>query len=177
MFKKLFGRQIDFSSRLSPNELWRRITATSDAKRIAFFAASGFEGSRRFLYSVNGSEIKVNLRQRKKGIPPILTMKIEPTNYGCRILGNIAVEKTSWIFLAVLMIIFAVIGTALIYPMIGSLWTGQPLTKFTPFDFFALVFLVNVVILPVFINFKVRSDTNELFGWLESLIADSVIKS
>jgi len=174
---KGLGRKIDFAARLTPNEAWRRITATSDERKIAFFAASGFEGNQRFLYDVNGSEIKVRLRQRRKGFPPILTVKIEPTNYGCRIRGDVSVELSSWIILLVLTIIFLIIGMVTAFLIFGKLFAGVPLTNFSPWDFFGLLFFVNALVVPLTFISRARRDESELFEWLESLVADSAIKS
>lgn len=172
MLNKLFSEKIDLMTRLNPNELWRRVTATSDAKQVVFFAASGFAGDKRFLYTVSGSEIKVNLRQRRKGIPPILTMRIEPTAEGSRIKGKIAVEKSALLGLAV----FCALGAAAGYSAVGRIAAAQTLSSLTPFDLIPLVFLFNAFVLPSIIFFKIKRDRTEIFQWLKNLTADAVIK-
>ncbi len=176
MKNNIFGEKIDLTTRLHPNDLWRRVTATSDAQKIVFFAPTGFEGDKRFLYTVSGSEIKVRLRQRNKGIPPILKMKIEPTGEGSRILGKIAVEKSSWIFLSIFWLAFLTIGVIFLFSTTGKLLARQPFAAYTPFDLIAPFITINLLIFSLRVYFKVKRDTGELFKWLEKLIADSIIK-
>lgn len=169
-------RKFDFAIRFAPEEFWRRVTSTSDERKIAFFAPTGFEGSRRFLYDVNGSEIKVRLRQRRKGFPPILTMKIKPTNYGCRIYGDISVELSSWIFLLIFTIVFLIIGGVNAFPVFEKVFAGEPLTNFTPFNFFGLLFLFNAVTMPFIFILNARRDEDEIFQWIKSLVDDQIVR-
>ena len=168
------ANKIDFEVILTPDALWQRITTASDQKKIAFFNASGYEGNQPFLYETEGAQIKVRRRERRKNFPPILTMKILPTDYGSKITGNIAVETSSWIFLILMFSIFLITGGILTFFTISKILTGEGFTRFSPFDFVALLFLINAFILPVIFIVKVRRDKQKLFDWIRNLTADSL---
>jgi hypothetical protein len=174
---KLQHNKIDLDLRLAPSEAWRRITETSDLREIEFFARSRFRGDKPFHYRVYGSEINIQKRRNyRNDFSSSLTMKIEPTDYGCKLRGRFSAGIVPMIFIVCWLTILGNLSLVVIIDIFGKLSAGESLSKQEYLGFTPVVLFVFGLAMFFFARFVAKSEERAISVWLDDLFADSIIK-
>ncbi len=171
------NNEIDLDVRLSPNEAWQRITETSDLREIAFFAPSRFRGSKPFHYRVTGSEIDIRKRTSyRNDFSSSLTMKIEPTSYGCKLRGRFSAGIVTVIFIVCWLTVVGGFSLISIIDIFRRLSAGESLTDSAYLELFPLGMLAGGLAVFFFGRFLAKGEERAISAWLNDLFADSIIK-
>ena len=115
---------VDYGVRLSPGEARQRIFANSTLEQPNKISVPGFEADTPVLHTVNGAEI--NIRKRvyylNRNGQRVLTLRIEPTDNGSRLIGYFEKPKVSLMLVAALIvgtIVLLFIGPATAISVVG----------------------------------------------------------
>lgn len=168
---------IDYEVRLSPNEAWQRIAASSILEQPYNLTIPGFEGDKPVLCRVEGSEIKIRKRVYYKNRNQIfLSLRIEPTNYGSRLKGHFEMSKTPRLILAILMLIFPLFAFFLMNSdSVSQIIAGENIPV-NSLNFFPLLLYIVTVISLILGFILPKSEEQGIRQWLDDLFADVLIR-
>lgn len=174
---KFQNDKIDLDVRLTPSEAWRRITETSDLREFTFSARSKLTSCKPFTYRVNGNEINIRKRHNyRNDFSSSLTMKINPTDYGCKLQGRFSVGVVPVVFLICWLAIVGCFSLISMKDIFDRLSNGESLMNFAASDFTLIAMFVGGWAVFIIARFIAKGEEWAISLWLNDLFADSVIK-
>ena len=167
--------RVDYQLRIPPEEVWRRIVATSDERQVAFFSASRYHGEQPFLRSVSGNRITIDKRRfYRNDFSSSLIMVIEQTPTGSRLRGNFTMGVLPKIFLTGWLFVTGSLSFIAIAHVLVKIFARESVALTSLADFTPLLMFIGGLFLLGFGRLLAKSEEQAIICWLDNLLADAL---